>query len=111
MTKAQYLEMCDALGTAPIEEEIPIEYDDFPPEIQQAFEVYYVLQDTWDTFGGNYLGKNLTAVKDIFDILSISTEEQPFILKMVSQIDRIRMKDISTRKEVEESLAKQEKPA
>lgn len=111
MTKAQYLEMCEALGTTPLDSEIPIEYDDFPPEVQQAFEVYSVLQDNWDTFGGNYLGKNLTAIKDIFDILSIPTEEQPFILKMVSQIDRIRMKDISTKKEAEASLNKQEKPA
>ena len=59
VTKETYFEMCELMGNEPIEEEIPIEYDDFPIEVQQAFAVYRMLRDEWDTMNGVYLGKTL----------------------------------------------------
>ena len=40
MTKEQYFEMCEMLGSQPVDSEIPVELDDFPVEVQQAFLVY-----------------------------------------------------------------------
>jgi hypothetical protein len=56
------------MGNEPIEEEIPVEFDDFPTDVQEAFLMYYKLQDQWDGFGGNYLGKNYSGIKDLFEI-------------------------------------------
>lgn len=109
MTKEQYLEMCVALGTTPDPEEIPVEYSDFPTEIQEVLEVYATLQDNWDTFNGNYLGKNLSNIVDIFDILNIEDTNRVFTLQMIGFIDRIRMDQIVERRKQEESLKEQQK--
>ena len=56
MTKEQYFEMCDMLGTEPDESEMPIEQEDFPYELQQAFQIYYLLRDVWE--GSRYREAN-----------------------------------------------------
>lgn len=104
MTKEQYFEMCEALGSAPIEEQIPIEFDDFVLEVQEALRIYSNLQDSWDYMGGNYIGKNLSGFKDILDIYDISLEDRRSIYELIMQIDKIRSKIIS------DSRPKTEKP-
>ena len=73
MTKEQYFEMCEMLGSEPLEEEIPVELYDLPLEVQEAYWVYTLLNDNWDSFGGNYLGKNLSGLLDIMNILKIDS--------------------------------------
>ena len=71
MTKDRYFEMCEALGSEPEESEIPIDMEDFPEEVQQAFQIYYLLKDNWDTMGGNYLGKDTSTLFNFFDLYDI----------------------------------------
>lgn len=92
MTKEQYFEMCEQLGSEPQEEEIPVEYDDFPLEVQEALQIYNNLQDNWDYMGGNYIGKNLTGFKDILDIFEVAKKDRRSIYELVMHIDRIRGK-------------------
>ena len=66
MTKESYFEMCEMMGSEPVESEIPVEFDDFPLEVQQAFNAYRMLRDEWDTMNGNYLGKSLIGVVSSF---------------------------------------------
>ena len=47
MTKDTYFEMCELLGNTPIASEIPVDFDDFPLEVQQSFTVYRMLRDDW----------------------------------------------------------------
>lgn len=98
MTKEQYFEMCEMLGSEPIEDEIPVEFDDFPLEVQEALQIYNNLQDNWDYMGGNYIGKNLTGFKDILDIFEISKEDRRSIYELIMHIDRIRAKLIADSK-------------
>jgi hypothetical protein len=104
MTKDSYFEMCEALGSEPHEEEIPVEFEDFPIELQQAFSVYNMLRDEWDTMGGNYLGKSLIGIKDILEATEIEPVEYKFITVLVRMIDRVRSNEINTK-------LKTEKPA
>ena len=60
MTKSEYLDMCEALGNEPLEEEIPVAYEELLLEVQEAISVYRKLQDSWDMMSGTYLGKNLS---------------------------------------------------
>jgi hypothetical protein len=68
MTKDQYFEMCEMLGSEPSDSEIPVEFEDFPFEVQQAFNAYRMLRDEWDTMNGTYLGKSLIGVRDILEL-------------------------------------------
>ena len=48
MSKQDYLDMCEQLGNEPIESEIPVEFDDFPLDVQQALNAYKFMRDEWD---------------------------------------------------------------
>lgn len=92
MTKDAYFEMCDALGSEPLPEEIPIELDDFPIEVQQSIAVYYKLRDEWDNFNGVYLGKSYAGFTDIIDILEVPKEDRKNLLEWLNIMDTTRKK-------------------
>ena len=94
MTKEQYFEMCEMLGNEPNDSEVPVEYDDLPLEVQDALRIYNTLQDNWDYMGGNYIGKNLQGIRDIFEMNDIEKVDHKSIYELIIQIDRIRAKQI-----------------
>ena len=98
MTKSQYFEMCEMLGSEPAESEIPVEYDDLPLEVQQALSLYNCLQDSWDYMGGNYIGKNFTGFKDILDLYEVLPEYRRCMYELILQIDEIRAQQVHDKK-------------
>lgn len=86
MTQEAYFEMCELFGQEPVEEDIPIALNDLSFQSQLAFEVYSYLPENWTQTA--YLGKTLTGIKDIFELLDINSKyEQLLILKFVRVID------------------------
>jgi hypothetical protein len=102
MTKHQYFEMCEALGTEPVEEQIPIEFEDFPLEVQQAFNAYRMLRDEWDTMSGTYLGKSLIGIKDVLEATEIDLSEHKFIIMLIRMIDAVRSEEVNNHKKMQE---------
>lgn len=98
MTKDAYYEMCEMLGSEPLESEVPVEYDDLPLEVQDALRIYNNLTDNWDYMGGNYIGKNLGSLKFILEIYEIEKEDQRSVYELILNIDRIRAKSIQDSK-------------
>lgn len=94
MTRDAYFEMCEALGTTPIDSEIPVEYNDFPAEMQEVMQIYKLLKDDWDTMGGNYLGKNFHGVIDLFTLMEIDPLDRKTYLSLLHLIDSIRADQI-----------------
>jgi len=90
MTREQYFEMCEALGSEPLEEEIPVEFEDLNPDLQAAFSIYQKLRDEWDTMNGVYLGKSFAGISDIFDILDIDADERRTTFDLINMIDKHR---------------------
>jgi len=80
MTREAYFELCEVMGNQPVEEEIPVEFDDFPIEVQQAFGVYRMLRDEWDTMNGLYLGKTLIGIKDILEATEVNQTNKSSLL-------------------------------
>lgn len=98
MTKEAYFEMCEMMGQPVIELDIPVEFDDFPFEVQQAFSVYRMLRDEWDTMNGLYLGKSLIGIKDIFEATEIDHQDQKIVTILVRLIDEVRSNEINKKK-------------
>ena len=98
MTKQQYFEMCEQLGSEPLEEEIPVEYEDLPLEVQEALQLYNTLQDSWDYMGGNYIGKDLSYFGTIFDLYEVPREDRRNLYELVIYIDQLRAKQIQDKK-------------
>lgn len=92
MTKQEYFDMCEALGTEPIEEEIPVELSDFPIETQVAIDIYYKLHDEWDGMSGTYLGKSYAGLMDILDIFNIPKQDRKYVLDWLGTLDKVRSK-------------------
>lgn len=84
------------MGSEPVESEIPIEYDDLADEVQEAIIVYNMLQDNWDTMGGNYLGKVISGINDIFEIAQIEDKQTCF--SIIQLLDSTRAKLINNKK-------------
>jgi hypothetical protein len=97
MTKARYYEMCDALGSTPIEEEIPIEFEDFPVLVQTALTLYETLRDEWDYMAGNYIGKSHGNIFLLFDLYMIEEEERLLVYKIITLADNERRALIKAR--------------
>jgi hypothetical protein len=98
MTKSTYFEMCEALGTEPIEEEIPVDYEDLYIDVQQALNIYHKLKDEWDTMNGVYMGKNYSGIIDIFTILEVPVQDHKTMFELIGIIDSYRAKAISDNK-------------
>jgi len=106
MTKEQYFDMCEQLGTEPVDDQIPIEYEDLLFEVQEALKIYNVLQDNWDYMNGNYIGKNLNGFKDILEIFDVPPEDYRSIYELIIHIDRIRQRIIYSKKQSTQKPAK-----
>jgi hypothetical protein len=103
MTKEAYFEMCEAIGSEPVEEEIPVETSDFPVEVQEAINVYYKLKDEWDTMNGVYMGKSYAGFSDILDILEVPFADRKYLLEWISVMDAARAKAYKDMKPIKET--------
>ena len=110
MTKDSYFEMCEMMGTEPVEEDIPVEISDFPDEVQVAFQVYQALQDHWEGMSGTYMGKNLTGIVDIMELYEVDKDTRKQTLEFITMIDRERMTQYDQKRKQEESLKSQQSP-
>jgi len=95
MTKAQYFEMCEAFGTEPVDSDIPVEIDDFPVEIQQIFNIYFLMSDIWDGMSGTYQGKNTSIVFELLNVYDIPHEDRLIYLTFIRAMDNIRKRLIN----------------
>ena len=59
--------------------------DLYPFEVQMAFFVYHLLQDTWDGMNGYYMGKNLTGLGELLDIYEV--EDKKTVVFFIKHID------------------------
>lgn len=105
MTKDQYFEMCEMLGSTPKESEIPIEFEDLIEEVQHCLQIYSNLQDCWDHMNGNYIGKNFNYIETVFKFYNVEPEQYKNTYELLMSIDRIRAKQI------QDSKPKDTKPA
>ena len=95
MTKETYFEMCEMLGEEPIEAEIPVDPNDFPPLVQQCLTIYSLLEDRWDSVGGGYLGKNYSIIFNFFELYEVDSIESLLMLEFIQHIDAIRSKIVA----------------
>lgn len=96
MTKEAYLDMCRELGTEPNEEHMPVDIDDLPLEVEQAYHVYNILPDKLDSFNGIYYGKALEHCPSILEFLEIESRKD--IFKLVLIIDSLEREEINRKK-------------
>jgi hypothetical protein len=95
MTKDKYFEMCEMMGSEPVDSEIPIEIEDFPELVIQCFLIYRILPDIWDTMNGNYLGKDYSLIFNLFKLYGLDESEHLLSIGFLQEMDNCRGKVIS----------------
>jgi hypothetical protein len=96
MTKDTYFEMCEMLNQDPVEEDIPVDINDFADLVQYCFVVYGILPDRWDSMGGGYLGKDYTIVFELFRVYHIEDRAEILLcLDFLQHMDIVRQKLIA----------------
>ena len=101
MTRETYFEMCEALGNEPVEDDIPVEYEDLPIQVQQALIAYRMLRDEWDPMNGIYLGKSLIGLAEVLEATEIDLEDRKFTTMLVRIIDAVRIEEINNKQKTE----------
>mgnify|MGYP000414444131 FL=1 len=71
MSRDAYFEMCEALGSEPIESQMPVDEEDLCIEAHQAFEVASFLPDRYEGMSGMYFGKDMGGIGEILSVLEI----------------------------------------
>ena len=80
----EYLIVCDRLGKEPDPNKMPMNFGNFPYEVQLAFLIYDHLPDRWEGMSGSYLGKDWGALGALYDIHNIEDKRTvTFFLKNV----------------------------
>jgi hypothetical protein len=85
------------MGNDPIDSEMPVEFEDFPIDVQQAILVYRMLKDEWEGFNGLYLGKSFIGLTEILDYMEIDLEDRKLIVQLIKLIDSARAELINKR--------------
>lgn len=106
VSKEVYLEMCEMMGTDPDPEHMPVEYGDFPTEIQVGINTYSLLQDRWEPMSGTYLGKDLTNLETLLRLLEVPVEDYITILQTVRLLDSTRTEIYQAKAKARESVKK-----
>lgn len=101
--------MCEMLGSEPIEDEIPLDISDFSEDVQTVFEMYSMLPDNWDGFGGNYLGKDTSNIFRIFNLYGIDEKDIIFYLRMIRYMDNVRGNLVSQKLKLKQAAEKNSK--
>ena len=104
MTKDLYYEMCEALGSTPIPEEVPIEAEDLAYETILALTCYGMISDNWSSMG-TYMGKHLFELSYVLDLNEVDNIEKEYVIDTIRFIDSIVSKDIA-QKQKQQSKAK-----
>jgi hypothetical protein len=105
VTKDAYFDICEELGNEPVEEEIPVEFEDLMLDVQDAIGVYNKLKDEYDGMSGRYTGKNYSGIKDILELLDVPFEERQTTFKLVTLIDEIRKRVLNEKNAAEHAAA------
>jgi hypothetical protein len=106
MTREHYIEMCELLNKPVVESDIPVEYSDFPAEVQASLDVYTQLQDVWEPMSGTYMGKNLGTLETLMNLYEVLPQDRKFLMWTVQKVDKLRSAIYAEKSRQEASLKK-----
>ena len=54
---------------------MPLQMNDLPIEVQEAFLIHQLLPDRWEGMSGYYMGKDMSAIGTLLDIYDIQDKK------------------------------------
>mgnify|MGYP001239698870 CR=1 FL=1 len=83
---------------------MPLEFSDFPEEVQVAFFIFGILTDNWDGMSGSYMGKIWDKIDYYFDLYEVNNRKEVlfFMKTYEAKIVNHRMKKQEQKRKAEE---------
>ena len=75
-SKDRYLEVCEATGTEPVEEDIPSELGELTYDAQLAMIIFDACPENWEGMSGSFLGKRIECLPALFQIYNVEKDEE-----------------------------------
>lgn len=105
--KEKYLDICDAMGVEPVMEDMPIDYEDLPIEVQDVMSLHSFLPSRIAEFSGTYLGKDYGNLSFLFNMHGIDEKSwQMFYFRVMMLIDSIQMSILDKKRKAKEASSK-----
>ena len=102
MSKQGYLDMCEALGSEPLPEEMPVDSSDLAYETIISLNCYGMLSETWSSMG-TYMGKSMADLTNIMRLLRVTEIEEEYVINTVTLLDSMVSKDIARKQKQQAS--------
>ena len=71
----EYIKVMERMGKPINPEKMPRRIEDFPYEVQMAFFIHDLLPEVWDGAGGNYFGKNWSALGTLLEVYEVENRK------------------------------------
>lgn len=97
------------MGVEPKDEDMPVDFNDFHPEVQQAILIYNLLPSRIAEFSGTYLGKDYGNLSFFFDMYDIEKSWQEFYFRIILQLDSIQSEILDKKRKAKEASRKKTK--
>lgn len=107
MTKETYFEMQEQLGEVVVPDDIPLDINDFPYEVQQALHLYSLLPDNYGGMSATWLGKDFSQLPFYFDIYEVKYKRLTLDIMSITQSIKVRSHHVKIEREKELQKAKE----
>lgn len=78
------------MGTEPLEEEVPIDFGDFPFVVQQVIQIFTILPAVYEGMSGTYMGVNYSILPYLFEEV-FQVDDKQLAMKLLLIIANIIM--------------------
>lgn len=110
LTKERYLEACEATGSEPIEEEIPIGEEELTEDCIEILTLYRNLPSKVDSFSGTYVGKDFTLLEFLFRMYKVPEDLQTLYFEYLNIIDSDNVEYYLKKKKAENGKERNKNP-
>jgi hypothetical protein len=87
--------LCEQLGSEPIDSEIPVTLDTLPYEAQQAWQIFDLLPDRFDSMTGSYYGKDFSSLINYYSLFNV--EDNTITTLVIRMFDYYETIEISNK--------------
>ena len=105
INKEQYFLLCEQLGNDPIPEEIPVDFSDFPHQIQEVIQIFSILPGVFEGMTGTYMWVDYALLPYLFDEIFVVRDKQ-IAMKFLLIIGNIMMEKYTQKQKQRERKAK-----
>ena len=78
------------MGQEPDPAKMPLDFSEFPEEVQVAFFMFSLLSENWDGASGTYLGKDWAQCTQLFEVYEV--EDPKTTMYFMKQYEHVLVK-------------------